>query len=362
MGRLWLLACVVLLALPAGYGCLLSPQPDPPGLEDTTDGGSRDDGTGEVADASPDVVGADADADAEAAADTEDDGEIFWNYDENCPTDPSDGPAGESCDDDVDCAPGFACVPEYTADDAEGTAWTDVPGGYCVPAPDPAAGGCEPGRDDTCPVGGRCVRSSSFGALGTTRCLDACSISSTDGALYGANCDCRPGYRCDRSTEVCVPGCTADHECCATWQDANANGVRELAELTTLADCASTCDPHTFECVHPGDPEARVGDACLHGSECPPAARCWRSAEAEREGLPGVCLFERCDLPGRECPAGAVCVLKDPGTGFASFCARPCSTTAAPGSPFDECDAAGVCLTAETTAEEPLDGICLPRI
>jgi hypothetical protein len=354
VGMLW-------LAVLCGHGCLLSPQPDPPGIDDATDGGTGRDEGDTVADGPAD---ASADADADGAGEVVGDiGEdTYWNYDENCPTDPSDGPTGESCGDDGDCEPGFACVPEYSADDAEGTAWVDVPGGYCLPTPDPAGGECEPGRDETCPVGARCVRSASFGSPGTARCLDACSISSLDGALYGANCDCRPGYRCDRSTEVCVPGCVADHECCATWQDANGNGVRELGELTALDGCTSTCDPHTFECVDVGDPEALVGDACLHGSQCPPETRCWRTARAAREGRPGVCLLERCDLPDRACPPDAVCVAKDPGTGFDSFCARPCSTTAAPGSIFDVCDPATACVPAETPAEAPLDGVCLPRI
>ena len=356
MGRSRFILGIIWLAVLAAQGCLLSPQPDPPGIDDVADGGDRDDGG--VSDTTAEADGG-ADADADASLDAEDD--TFWNYDENCPTDPSDGPTGESCDDDFDCESGFACVPEYTAADGEGTAWTDIPDGYCLPVADPGTDECEPGVDETCPVGAHCVRSGSFGGLGTTQCLDACSISSLDGALYGANCDCRPGYRCDRSTEVCVPGCTADHECCATWQDDNANGVREVAELTALDGCTSTCDPHTFECLHEGDPAAHVGDSCVHGSECPPATRCWRTAEAEREGLPGVCLLERCDLPGRECPEGSVCVEKDPGTGFASFCARPCSTAAEPGSSFDVCDPAASCVTAETPAEDPLDGICLPR-
>lgn len=360
MRRVWLIVQAVGLAVLAGQGCLLSPQPDPPGIEDADlDGGTGRDTGGDAAADAPlpeDAIG----ADTEAGVDGEGDG--FWNFDENCPTDPSDGPTGEACDDDGDCAPGFGCVPEYTADDGEGNPWTDVPGGYCLPASDPSGDACEPGRDETCPAGARCVRSGSFGSPGDTHCLDACSISSLDGALYGANCDCRPGYRCDRSTEVCVPGCTADHECCAAWHDENANGVRELAELTEVEGCAATCDPHTFECVYAGDPEARVGDACRHGSECPADTRCWRTAQAEREGLSGVCLFERCDLPGRGCPAGSVCVLKDPGTGFASFCARPCSTAAEPGSPFDVCDPATRCVPALTSAEPPEDGVCLPRV
>jgi hypothetical protein len=277
-------------------------------------------------------------------------------YDDECPTDPMDGRTGASCTLDEDCGPGFECVLEYTAEDPAGTPWTDYAGGYCVPLTSPGLS-CAAEDGGRCPSGARCVQN-----FGGTRCLDACSVASLAGELYGANCDCRAGYRCDMSREVCVPGCTADHECCAEWIDDDADGVRQLDELTPIADCTATCNLHTFECVYAGDPAARIGDPCLHGAQCPAGANCWRTAAAEQAGLPGICLVERCDLPGRSCPEGSACVAKDPGVGFDSFCARPCDTSLESGSLESPCGRDGACVPAFFGAAVAGDGACLPRI
>mgnify|MGYP001602900753 FL=1 len=151
---------------------------------------------------------------------------------------------------DDDCGGGFSCTPEYSDSDPAGTPWTDYAGGYCLPHL-PAGEPCDAAAVDACPTGARCVRAGL-----EPRCLDACSAASLAGEAYGANCDCRPGYRCDLSLEVCVPGCVADHECCAEWIDLNADDVRQVDELEPLPDCTATCDRHTFECVYAGDPDA----------------------------------------------------------------------------------------------------------
>ncbi|MBI5500882.1 MAG: hypothetical protein HY907_11620 [Deltaproteobacteria bacterium] len=361
---------LVLAILAWGWsGCLLSPQPDPPGMDSSgrddagSGGDARDDATpwdghGE-AEAGAD---ADADADADTAADaetsdgaTEEDGGGF-DYDENCPTDPADGRTGEPCESDDDCGGGFSCVPEYTDSDPAGTAWTDYPGGYCVPRLPPGEV-CDVTAAGACPSGARCVRAGL-----EARCLDACSAASLAGEAYGANCDCRAGYRCDMSLEVCVPGCVADHECCAEWVDWNADDVRQVDELEPMPGCAATCDPHTFECVYVAAPDAAVGDACTLGADCPAGARCWRSLEAAAAGQPGVCLVERCDLAGRLCPEGSSCITKDPGLGFASFCARPCDPDAPPGGLREPCAAGTVCLPVVFDGTTPARGACLPAL
>ena len=348
--RQWLFVFAVV----AAGGCLLSPQPDPPGILDAED--QHDGGTGRDGD-----VGPVPDALGDAAADGTDEVDGGYNFDESCPTDPEDGRAGAPCTGDDDCGSGFGCVQEYDDADPAGTSWTDYLGGYCVPIP-PGGTACEIGAADACPPGARCVVTGVGGAPATARCLDACSPADTTGRLYGANCDCRGGYRCDLSLEVCVPGCTADHECCALWQDANEDGIRQFGELTADAECSAHCDLHTFECIYDGDPAARIGDPCRFGAECPAGARCWRSPEAERDGLPGFCLVERCDLPGRGCPEGSACVVKDPGVGFDAFCARPCFVDAVPGGDADRCGDGATCVPAFFDGAVLGDGACLPGI
>jgi len=353
----WLVLATILLA----GGCFLSPQPDPPGL----DGSGHEDGsTARDADVVHDWTPPPPDA-AEVPADADvvgDAAEDSWSpYDRNCPTDPANGRTGASCSNDVDCGAGFVCVPEYEADDAAGLPWTDYLGGYCIPALPPGES-CDVATPDSCPGGGRCVRTGGLGAPGEAHCFDACSAVSLAGALYGANCDCRDGYRCDLSFEVCIPGCTTDYECCAAWVDADADGVRDVEEMGRVDACTAYCDGHTFECVYPENPAARIGDACMIAAECPAGARCWRSAAAVRDGLPGVCLGERCDLSGRECPKGSACVAADPGVGFASFCARPCQVPGPPHFDDDPCGGGMTCAPAVFTSLVSEDGVCLPGI
>ena len=357
---------LVLAALAWGWsGCLLSPQPDPPGMDGSTreDGGGGGDAGTDAHDGWPGEVGADADADADADAApdaetsdgiTADDGGV--NYDESCPTDPEDGRTGTPCESDDDCGYGFSCVPEYSDSDPAGTAWTDYPGGYCIPRLPPGET-CDLSAAEACPSGARCVRAGL-----DSRCLDACSAATAAGEAYLANCDCRAGYRCDMSLEVCVPGCVADHECCAEWVDFNADDIRQVDELDPVPGCTATCDPHTFECTYETDPDAAIGDACTIGAHCPSGARCWRSAEEAAAGEPGVCLFERCDLAGRSCPEGSACVTKDPGIGFASFCARPCDPGAPPGSPREPCAPGAVCLPVAFDGTTSAHGACLPAL
>jgi hypothetical protein len=342
-------------------GCFLSPQPDPPGI-DSGDGG--DGHAGRDADVWADWEPPPEDAseggpDAGEVGDAATDG---WSeYDRNCPTDPANGRTGASCADDVDCGDGFVCVPEYEADDAAGLPWTDYVGGYCMPELPPGES-CDPAAAGSCPGGSTCVRTGGLGAPGEARCFDACSAVSLAGAFYGANCDCRDGYRCDTSLEVCVPGCTTDYECCASWMDVDADGLREVEEMDPVATCTARCDPHTFECVYPENPTARIGDACTIAAECPAGARCWRSAPAVRDGLPGVCLGDRCDLSGRECPKGSACVTSDPGVGFAFFCARPCDLPGPPHYDADPCGSGMTCAAADFSTLLNEDGVCLPEI
>jgi hypothetical protein len=354
---------LLLALLGMSLSCILSPQPDPPGGSD----GDREDATTRP-DAGPEEAGgdvtapdADADADGDATADDwawGDAPDAVDGVDDWCATDPDDGPTGEPCEDGEDCDPGFTCLPQYQATDPSGSPWTDYAGGYCVPEAVPGDA-CSPEEPGSCPGGARCVRFGPVGPAGVPQCLDACSATDADGRFHPTNCDCRNGYRCDRSFEVCVPGCLTNEDCCVTWVDADADGVRQYEELSSVEGCVAACDRLTFECVFAGDADARVGDACLHGSQCAPGARCWMRPGAERRGTPGVCLVERCDAADRPCPEGSACVADAAATGFAGYCGRPCSTGAAPGAE-GSCPEGLSCTAVSFAVAVDGDGACLP--
>jgi hypothetical protein len=349
------IALIVLFVPLAGPGCFLSPQPDPPGWDDVggsdaSDVAARDDKMSEG--------GADS-----APGDVYDGGmDDGAGYDERCPNDPESGRVGGACAEDRDCGDGYACIVEVTAEDGMGGFFTDYAGGYCAPVV-PGGGEfatCVVGEEGACDLGARCIPVGPVTAGPAGRCRDACAVADVAGVPYPANCDCREGYRCDLSLEVCVPGCLRDADCCLEWIDGNGDGVRAAEELAAISECIGVCNPFTFRCEYPGDSEAAIGDDCWHDSECPAGATCWALPGSERNGLPGVCLLERCDLAGRDCPVGAACVEGLPLLGLPPFCGRPCRIGAGPGEPGFACGVGTTCVSVVLPDPDDGDGVCLP--
>jgi hypothetical protein len=230
-----------------------------------------------------------------------------------CPDDPVDGPVGTPCVDSLGCATGLYCHQERP-DDWEGARYVAWPGGYCA---DARVGACDAGPPvGPCPDGSRCVFLGIPSATGQARyeCQDTCASVSALGPPWAGNCDCRDGYRCDLDLAVCLPGCSNDDECCELWQDGVGgpdDGVRQSAEVSSLPAerCTDLCDPCTFACTLDGCPggACRVGDPCLHDSECPARSRCVRDRRWGDPVVPGICVLQRCDLDGRDCPPGSAC-------------------------------------------------------
>ncbi|MBI5490248.1 MAG: hypothetical protein HY905_23130 [Deltaproteobacteria bacterium] len=277
--------------------------PDDRGARDDTDGGSdvREDARDDADDGAdpPDV-------------DVPDTGSDACDPGLECPNDPIDGPIGRTCLDDTECDPGLRCVME-TSEVFDGEIYASWRGGYCLTVGTGDAA-CDPDVAETCPVGSTCL------CLGTDPagqryfgCLDACSAASSAGVPWTANCDCRDGYDCSLVGEFCYPGCSNDRECCEIWHDGEGgaeDAVRQPSEVRFLApsECTDTCDPCTFRCDRNGCPggDCRIGDPCEHDSDCPANGRCIAEHFAEA-AIGGICVLDRCDLVGRECPAGSGC-------------------------------------------------------
>lgn len=244
--------------------------------------------------------------------------------------DPPDGPNGTSCLDPTDCEPGLDCFQEMV-DVFDGEQYFHWRGGTCI-SWGWGEEGCTPGVPSTCGAGGTCFLlgydpGSWRVAYG---CLDACDPLDDAGRPQADNCDCRDGYECSIAFGVCLPGCSNDRECCEIWRDgvdARADGVRQAVEVARLASCTNRCDRATWRCVNAGCPggACAVGDSCDHDSDCPADATClvldWDIPGSPR----GTCTISACDVPGRGCPAGTVCL--DTGAyGVPSYaCFSPCT-------------------------------------
>ena len=172
---------------------------------------------------------------------------------------------------------------------------TGFPDSYCVQV------GCDPeATDPGCGGDGVCV----LAADGMTGlCLDGCAADSDCRAGY----DCRPSDSSDpTSATACMPGC----------DDASVCG-----------NDGFECNPGTGLCTEPF-PEARRGEPCASGEDCP-GGRCLAEDD---EGWPsGTCSFPGCRLSGTgpeaSCPSGGVCVDDKAGDPALGVCVDGCTVT-----------------------------------
>jgi hypothetical protein len=317
---------VKVLLLACATGC-------PEGARLEGDGaGPVEDGRAEGADGRDD--GGRADDGAEAEADVDPCGPP------GCVNDPVDGIVGGPCVEDSDCPTGTSCWPEDSAafDGVQYFTWL---GGYCAVL---GWGGstCDTYDPTTCPDGSVCVP---FGQTpsghNVSGCLDDCAVASSTGVPWTTNCDCRQGYQCHPVWQFCISGCTSDAECCEIWHDIDKDGTRNTGEVTRLGRdrCTDVCDPCTFACRRDGCPggDCRIGGPCEHDSDCPPLSSCIDEFYTEGRFPGGLCIRERCDLVGRECPVGSGC--GNLGSFYQSYraCLVPCPAGADPGAPGNPC-------------------------
>lgn len=213
--------------------------------------------------------------------------------------------------------------------------------------------------DDAC---GTCVNFFSGDAM----CLPSCEPS-----LDGRG-DCREGWSCDRGLEICIPGCTSDADCRVTREE--SNGVEGIQSSFTCEDDPTACCPEGDEncctemdccegsenedcywggtnfdiqiwdtdptapvcnldtglCQHENPEGAGVGEPCERDRDCATGMECYEETDSGAfQG--GICVIERCDLEGIDCPEGTVCQER----GFGSpTCLPPC--TFADGADFDD--------------------------
>lgn len=328
---------------------------------------ARDDGPADV----PDV---EAEAEAEVTPDVEDVPDVEAEAEitdpcgaTSCPNDPVDGPIGTPCLDDPDCESGFTCSKESIDVYADEQYINDL-GGYCMtwgfgPA------GCDPDVADSCPRGSGCIYMGENPTTGQLAygCMDLCSAASSSGVPWTNNCDCRDGYECEISLEMCVSGCSHTRECCEIWHDGEGGAqdyVRQAAEVELLGPdrCTNTCDPCTYGCVNNGCPggECRIGDPCEHDADCPANAYCiseFRACDDPDEFCyfpGGTCLQSRCDLSGRECPTGSGCTDLGNADDPYIVCVVPCEAGTEPG------DAGYPCRNTGDAGPDAGDFACIP--
>jgi len=343
---MWTLAVVCAAAVFPVIGC-----------DDDTSSNPDDGGRDEVGETTGETETADgADADVEEAIEDAPGEEVVDPCGTGvCPNDPVDGPVGMPCVDDTYCEPGFDCWTERV-DVFNGEEYISWAGGYCLIWGFEDAG-CDPDVTEDCPRGSACT---SFGQNDETGqyaygCVDSCSAASSAGVPWTNNCDCRDGYECSIGGEMCFPGCTNDRECCEVWHDGGggaADGVRQAGEVTVLpaSECTDTCDGCTYTCVREGCPsgDCHVGGPCVHESDCPANARCLDEFGYGADVFPGgVCIQDRCDLSGRECPLGTGCAnLGSPGDPFYT-CVIPCEAGTEPGDAGYPCRDVGTADVAD---------------
>ncbi len=270
-----------------------------------------------------------------------------------CGNDPAEGVAGRACTGTVDCE-GNVCA-------GSGTLGT-FPGGYCL-GQTSLASSCDPQDPSTCAPGSKCVYAGVDRWGGAVLiCLDTCAVA-VEGAVQRTNCDCRDGYKCDLATEVCLPGCTTDQECCEVWQDLDADGVLDDGEVVLVPGCDGRCDAATARCVYVPPAGVTIGAPCQHDSECPADAYC-----ARRSWVPdpanGMCMLERCDLAGRACDAGSTCADLGSESQPWDVCVRGCIVGTTPADAGYRCAPSQACWNRPRLGWQPpadlpaADGYC----
>jgi hypothetical protein len=291
------------------------------------DTGADADGDGDDETTAEDVVGEDAEAETGPCGAS------------TCVNDPADGPIGLPCLDDTECETALTCWTESSAAFHGFTYFSDI-GGYCVTYGAGTAG-CDPDVTSSCPTGSKCTYMGTNSSTGLVYygCMDSCSVASRLLQPWTNNCDCRDGYECELMNQVCMSGCSNDHECCEIWHDGEGgtrDGVRQEAEVVDLpaSECTDTCDLCNYRCTLDGCPagsECTIGGACEHDSDCPADSVCYSEFGTRGRFIGGICAKYRCDLAGRECPIGGGCAdlgsTADPWV----MCVVPCTAATVPG-------------------------------
>jgi hypothetical protein len=150
----------------------------------------------------------------------------------SCPGEPPGASTlSVGCTTDTDCPGGSFCIQE-TVDVYDGETYVSWLGGTCAWGRD-----CDPLDPASCPTGTGCAD-----LPGGPLCLERCRSTDLYGEPNDWNCGCRAGYRCDPESEVCLPGCSNDRECCEVWDDADGDGRRIPEEVSFDASCTMTCD------------------------------------------------------------------------------------------------------------------------
>ena len=167
-------------------------------------------------------------------------------------------------------------------------------------------------------------------------CAQNCEASITSN-------DCRAGYDCLLTQEVCFLGCQSDDECRIGREETNGvpglqtpdTCAADAGAACTPADCgevtpadpdacatptanfdrlvydtasAAICDPNTSRCTGaPSNPSATGGDTCTQDTDCEAEGFCIEEDEETGSWAGGTCTKFRCDLAGNECAGDAVC-------------------------------------------------------
>ncbi len=215
--------------------------------------------------------------------------------------------------------------------------------------------------------------------------------------------ECRDGYECLLTQEVCFIGCTSDAQCRVSREE--NNGVPGIQTPADCEDDAAACTPDDCGEASPADPDAcdnpgtnfdnlvydtsseavcnaasrcegapstptaSGGDTCTTDSDCEAEGFCIEEDPDDGSWAGGSCTKFRCDIAGNECANDGVC--QEAGVGvFACF--QGCTvggldTTSDPatwvvdGVAQAECRDGYGCFWGGTAAGGTADnGVCLP--
>lgn len=232
----------------------------------------------------------------------------------DCLTDSQCG-AGKVCKQNT-CVPGCS----RTNPNCPNTMACDVDAGSCVGCVTNT--NCLPPGPPVCdPTTHTCVECTTG-----TDCRDpqhpVCNPSTNTCVECTGDTECPAGKVCQ--TNVCVPGCNANHPC---PMGSVCNGQGQCVQCVDDNHCSGTtprCDQTTHTCVPclPGS-----GDNCPMGQYCRPDKVCERGCKTGADCPGGVCLpdhsCQQC-TDDKQCAAGSVC---QNGTCVAACSANnPCGT------------------------------------
>ena len=208
-------------------------------------------------------------------------------------------------------------------DDEEETAGLESTGDVVTSSGGGGGGGggpqfeCEPGEEDSCPMGQKCTAISDGGPQNYFTCVP------DDGELI-------PGDDCTPAQGTGQDGCTTGHAClmsqpedvlgrclplCRNSDDCEP-GACEVSPYTLTTFCADPCDPLV--------PDCESGFACRQAAD---RFVCGMNIEETDIGLPG----EECDLANlRGCSENLTCMpyALVPGCAYTACCTTVCDLNA----------------------------------